>query len=319
MIAVRITMGLGNQLFQYAAALALSLEKNVPLKVDTSTYAGYPLRKYELDLYFGINTPIISDAEAAYYRYNHPVKRIWNKLFPKNKMRVLQLTYEEPFVQRSLLRIHDFFYPPHKRKTYIEPYYHFDKNFFKAHNDIFLQGFWMSWKYFQKYETVIRNIFTIRRELVQHLDIIARNMQQQNSVSFHIRRTDITDPRIVKLKGAIPVSFYRKAIDEISVQNEQIELYFFSDDIQWVKENITISDVPVHYIDKTVTSSPIEDFYLMTQCRHNVIANSTFSWWAAYLNNNPDKMVIAPRKWYADTKIFRVEDIYPPSWKVIDY
>ena len=87
----------------------------------------------------------------------------------------------------------------------------------------------------------------------------------------------------------------------------------------WVKENIAIRNAEVHYIDNSISISALEDFYLMTQCKHNIIANSTFSWWAAYLNNNKEKIVIAPKKWYSDNSYYNSKDVYPRSWVVLDW
>ena len=318
MVVVRITMGLGNQMFQYAAGLSLSKEKGTILKVDTSSYQGYKLRKYELDTFFGITTPEASREEIQALWYNHPLIKTWNKILPGKKIRVLGLPYEERIIQRNLLAFFDFFYPPHKRTTYTEPHYYHDKNFFNANKKLYLHGYWMSWKYFHKHEQAVRKAYAIKRELVQHLDDLTNELQSTNSVSVHIRRTDYTDPLMQRLKGVIPFSYYKKAIEKIQQQNENISLYFFSDDIDWVKQNLQFSNVPVKYIDKSVTSAAIEDFYLMTQCRYNIIANSTFSWWAAYLNNNEHKLVIAPKKWYSDDAPYDYKDVYPETWITMD-
>jgi Glycosyl transferase family 11 len=313
---VRITMGLGNQMFQYATGLALSLEKEVQLKVDTSLYNGYALRKYELKNFFNIQTEEAIQEEIKQYRYNHPVKRVWNKIFPNQKLRVLGLPYEEKIVPRSLLALHDFIIPAHKRKTYLEPHYHFDKNFFKASGDVYLQGYWMSWRYFEKYDDEIKKAFTINHQRVAHLANIVTCLQKQNSIGVHIRRTDITDPKIAKLKGNIPVKFYLKGIEYIRQREKNIHVYFFSDDINWVKENLIVRDAEIHFADHSISVSPLEDFYLMTQCKHNIIANSTFSWWAAYLNHHPGKIIVAPKKWYNEAP-FNYKDVYPPSWVLI--
>jgi hypothetical protein len=319
MIIARITMGLGNQMFQYAAALALSLEKNTELKVDVSSYEGYKLRKYELEEYFDIKTPKATAEEIASFRFDNPVKKVWNKLIPSKKIRMLGLPYEEAGLARTALALYDNVSAPHKRQTYQEPHYHFDRNFFNANKDVYLQGYWMSWKYFYKYNAQVREAFTIKKELVRHLDKLVSELQSSNSVSIHIRRTDYrTDPLMKKLKGEIPASYYKKAIEKIQQQSKNVVLYFFSDDIEWVKQNLQFNDLPVHYIDRSITLSAIEDFYLMTQCKYNIIANSTFSWWAAYLNANKNKMVIAPKKWYSDASHYDYKDVYPKDWIIVE-
>jgi hypothetical protein len=243
-------MGLGNQMFQYAAARALSLEKGVPLKVDTTSYNGYPLRKYELETFFNIATEQASQEEIDQYRYSHPVKRVWNKLFPKHKLRVLGLPYDEKFIPRMLLTLHDVLKPPHQRKTYTERQYHFDKNFFKANNDIYLHGYWMSWKYFEKYDAQIRKDFTVNAQLVSHLASFVACLKKQNSVSIHIRRTDYTNPQVIKLKGLTPISFYVQAIEFIKSKITAPVFYVFSDDMHWVKQNFQAGEATVRYVDE---------------------------------------------------------------------
>jgi hypothetical protein len=309
-------MGLGNQMFKYAAGKALSIEKKVPFKVDISSYEGYKLRKYELDTLFNIDTEKASKKELEEIFFTNPIKRVWNKIFSK-KLRMLGLGYEEALLPRTILTAYNLVSSPEKRKIYEEPHYHFHKSFFKASGNTYLNGYWMSWKYFQKYEKEIRKEFTIRENLVNHLDEISSIIQSKNSVSIHIRRGDFTTKRNVELHGVIPIDFYKKAIEVISQKISNIELFVFSDDIEWVKENL-ISRFPVTFISNDVTKNALEDFYLMTVCKHNIIANSTFSWWAAWLNSNTDKIIIAPKKWY-NTSQFNYKDVYPISWIIIDH
>jgi hypothetical protein len=311
-------MGLGNQMFQYAAALALSVEKKTELKVDVSSYEGYKLRKYELEEYFDIKTPKATAEEIASLRFDNPVKKVWNKLIPSKKIRMLGLPYEEAGLPRTALALYDNVSAPHKRKTYQERQYHFDRNFFNANKDVYLQGYWMSWKYFQKYNHEIRKTFSIRKEYIHHLNAFAENIRSSNSVSVHIRRTDLTDAFVTRLKGVLTVDYYRKVITCLQQQYNDLSVYFFSDDIEWVKQNLALYNCSVTYIDKTITSTAIEDFYLMTQCRNNIIANSTFSWWAAYLNDYPGKIVIAPKKWYSDNTRYNYKDVYPNEWITVE-
>lgn len=314
MIISRITMGLGNQMFQYAAGKCLSLEKNVPFKVDVASYEGYKLRKYELDVFFAINTAKVSKEELKEFGVRNSVKRVWNKLSRK-KLRMLGLGYEERSIPRHILSIYNLFSPPEKRNVYEEPHFHFHKSFFKASKHTYLNGYWMSWKYFEKYEEEIRNEFKIRQNIVEHLDNVASKIKATNSVSIHIRRGDFTSQKNSKLHGVIGIEFYRKAIQLLCKKIGKIELFIFSDEIGWAKENLKVN-VPAIFISDEITKTAIEDFYLMTVCKHNIIANSTFSWWAAWLNKNSNKIVIAPGKWY-NKSIFNYNDVYPPSWIIL--
>lgn len=315
MIISRITMGLGNQMFKYAAGKALSLEKKVPFKVDVSSYEGYKLRRYELDTIFNISTERATKEELKKYPVTHPVKRVWNKFFP-TKLRMLGLGYEEAVIPRTVLAAYNSITPPHKRKIYEEPHFNYHTSFFNANSNVYLNGYWMSWKYFEKYENEIRQDFTIRKDIVTHLDDIACKIKKINSVSIHIRRGDFTSQKNADLHGVIPIAFYLKAIEEIVKKISSLHFFIFSDDIEWVKENLN-TRFPITYISKHITTTGIEDFYLMTICKHNIIANSTFSWWAAWLNGNKDKIVIAPKKFYNNSP-FDYKDVYPTSWIVID-
>jgi hypothetical protein len=315
MVISKISMGLGNQMFQYAAGKALSLHKKVPLKLDVSSYEGYPLRKFELDSLFSIRSEKVSKEEAAKYRISQPVKSAWNKFFPNNKIYFYHLPYEMSAVKRRVLQLSELISPAHKKRTFIEPQYHFNPNFFQAPDDVYLIGYWMSWRYFEKFDNQVRQDFTIRPELVVHLKNIEQEIRANNSVSIHIRRSDFTTSKNASLHGVIPISFYHGAIEEIASKNPSSHFYVFSDDIAWVKENLT-TKYPITFVSNEVTKTAFEDFYLMTVCKHNIIANSTFSWWAAYLNNNPRKTVIAPEKWYNQAP-YNYKDVYPLSWKIV--
>ena len=318
MIVARITMGLGNQMFQYAAAKALALEKQAELKVDISAYTVYKLRKYELNNFFGIDAPVATADELDVYFYNHPVKRVWNKLYPKRKLRTFALPYEESLLPRTLLNVHDFLVPPHTRKTYLEPHYHYDDDFFKAGDHIYLQGYWMSWRYFHKYEDAIRHEFTMLRGFDKIPPQLVKTIREENSISLHIRRTDITDAVTVQLKGLVPLEYYYNAVEFLRSKIDKPVYYIFSDDIEWAKQHLAIKDAPVHFMSDVVTHSHEEDFYLMQQCRHNIIVNSTFSWWAAYLNGFKDKVVVAPQRWFNNTH-YNYKDVYPLSWNLIGW
>ncbi|WP_297814790.1 alpha-1,2-fucosyltransferase [Segetibacter sp.] len=315
MVISKISMGLGNQMFQYAAGKALSLYKRVPFKLDVSSYEGYGLRKFELDSLFSIQSQKVTKEEVAKYRIFQPVKSVWNKFFPNNRLYFYHLPYEMSGVKRTVLQLAELVSPSYNKRTFLEPYYHFNPNFFKAPDDVFLIGYWMSWRYFEKFDKEIRQDFTIRPELISHLKVIEEKILETNSVSIHIRRSDFTTSKNASLHGLVPIHFYEEAIKEITSKNSFSQFYVFSDDIDWVKQNLH-SKYPITFVSNEVTKTAFEDFYLMTICKHNIIANSTFSWWAAYLNNNPNKTVIAPQKWYNQSP-YNYKDVYPLSWKIL--
>ncbi|MDQ6814473.1 MAG: alpha-1,2-fucosyltransferase [Bacteroidota bacterium] len=308
-------MGLGNQMFQYAAGKSLALHKKVPLKLDVSSYEGYGLRKFELDAFFDLETEKATKDEVAQYQIKQPVKSVWNKILPNHRMHFYRMPYEEAAIKRNVLQLTELLAPSHKRRTYIEPNYHYNHHFFKAGNNVLLIGYWMSWRYFQHFENEIRQDFKIKTDLVTHLYDIRNEILKNNSVSIHIRRGDFMLRKNVQLHGIIPIDFYQKAIQEIARATTSVHLYVFSDDIEWARKNFKTT-FPVTFVSSEVTQTAVEDFYLMSICKHNIIANSTFSWWAAFLNSNPDKIVVAPKKWY-DKTMYDYKDVYPQSWLLL--
>jgi hypothetical protein len=119
------------------------------------------------------------------------------------------------------------------------------------------------------------------------------------------------NPESAAYHGVLDPFYYEKAMGIIEEKIPDARIYFFSDDIQWVKQNLALNKHKE--LVSSHSRSAIEDFYLMTQCRHNIIANSSFSWWTAWLNDNPGKIVIAPEKWFTDKKI-KTKDLIPQGW-----
>ncbi|MDD3060131.1 MAG: alpha-1,2-fucosyltransferase, partial [Sulfurimonas sp.] len=142
---------------------------------------------------------------------------------------------------------------------------------------------------------------------------LKEEIQSSNSVSLHVRRGDyVSNKNATSYHGVSSLDYYYNAIETISKKISNPILYIFSDDIPWVRENLIVS-LPIVFIENTNTDRPFEDIYLMSLCKHNIIANSTFSWWGAYLNSNLEKNVIAPKKWFNDP-VINTEDLIPSSW-----
>ena len=310
MIVCNITMGLGNQMFQYAAGRALSLSLNEPLKLNIKSYERYKLRKFELQEFFEIEPVIATDDDLALFNFTHPVRRVWNKIFSKSKIRALP--YEEKAVARFVYQLFYLFNSPHKRGVYEERQFHFDKNFFNTRHTVFLKGYWMTYKYFEKYEDVIKKDFTIRPALVAHLQALATEMNNCNSVAVHIRCTDRKEPKNLLLYGEIPASYFKAGVDYINQKRGNPHLYVFSDDVELAKKYVP-EGYACTYVSFNITKHGIEDLYLMTQCKNMVITNSTFSWWAAYLNRDSDKIVVVPERWYNVAPV-NYKDVYYPGW-----
>ncbi len=280
MIIVRLQGGLGNQLFQYAAGKALSSRLGVPIKLETLTSLNKKKsRDLELDKFL-IDFELATPGEVRSF-----------VLFP-------QLYRHFPNLIAGT-------------NVYREPFFQYDRNFNKLKDPVYLDGFWQSPFYFQDIEELIRKEFSIRKEFINHLEVKGSEFRKIDSVSVHIRRTDFMKPKAAAYHGVLPSSYYHAAISLIKERVPGAILYFFSDDIEWVKQNLNPTGDSV-FVSET-TKSAIEDFFLMSSCRHNIIANSSFSWWAAWLNSSGQKIVIAPSKWFARPEI-NTSDLIPKDW-----
>jgi hypothetical protein len=284
MIISRIIGGLGNQLFQYAAGKSLALKHNTSLVLDAGTYDVYKLRNFDLHAF---NTMIEFAKDVD-------IEKISSRSFiDKIKDRALPLSM---------------------RKLYKEPYFHFDKKIFSAPDNIYLKGYWQSEKYFIGYKDIIKKEFSLKAEFIEKVKALGDELKSKNSVSVHIRRGDYISQQINEMHNILTEGYYKEAISTVQKNIPDAKLFFFSDDINWAKENLHLPSAT--YVSGEISNTHLEDFYLMSQCRHNIIANSSFSWWGAWLNNNPDKIVIAPKKWFnkgpKDT-----QDLIPESWITI--
>ena len=290
MVIAQITGGLGNQLFQYAAAKALSMHHRVPLLLEISSFYRTELpelevpRDFELFNFTGIIEKIISPEELS-------------SLIDLKKTTVLP---------RMVI-------PAYKKDIYTEPHYHFDKNFYKSKKKVLLKGGWQSEKYFKSYDTEIRANIQLRQSLIEDVIEIAKKIREENSVSVHIRRGDYLRKKIIyEWHGVMEKEYYAKAFELLHAKTKPTKVYYFTDDVDWVAKNL-LPSFNGEIISFNFSKSHYEDLYLMSQCRHNIIANSSFSWWAAWLNDHMDKIVIAPGKWFGNGPK-DTQDISPSEW-----
>ncbi len=276
MIITKLIGGLGNQMFQYAAGRALAYRLNTELKLDKIIFKTYKLHKYEL-YYFNIKALFASQKGI-------------NK-FKKHSL-VLFFT---------------------KRKFFKEKHFHFNPEFFKLKGNIYLKGYWPSEKYFKSIESVIRDDFSFKNEPDRKNKKVLEKISKVNSVSIHIRRGDyVLNKKTNAYHGLCPLKYYKKAIQIIKARTKTPTFFVFSDDIKWCKKNIKI-DKNITFIDFNNRYKNYEDMRLMSNCKHNIIANSSFSWWGAWLNKNKNKIVIAPKKWFRDPSI-NTKDLISKLW-----
>jgi len=278
-------------MFQYAFGKALAIKNNTELTLSTSyLQSKLPFKRW--------TTPMQYELDIFRLKANLEENIFSNKLYPFAKM-------------EHLLRekMNDS-----KMNVVKETQFHFQPALLDAPDNSFVKGNFQSEKYFESIESVIRDEFKFTKQLDLENLKWKNEILNSNSVSIHIRRGDYISLKQNANKFAqIPLSYYQNAITYISQNSPSSVFFVFSDDIKWVKENL-ISDAPLHFIENNNTPQTSHfDMQLMSLCKHNIICNSTFSWWSAWLNNNPQKMVIAPQNWFADISI-NSQDIIPDEW-----
>ena len=194
-----------------------------------------------------------------------------------------------------------------------EKHFHFNPEVLDLKENVLLYGYWQSEKYFIKYKDEILKNFTLKKELSQQSKQFKKIITSTISVSLHIRRGDyISDPTTNSFHGTCSLNYYKNAVSLISNRLKDTHFFIFSDDLDWAKKNLDfISNITFIELDQDIPD--YEEMYLMSQCNHNIIANSSFSWWGAWLNQNPDKIIIAPEKWFMDENI-NTKDLIPGSW-----
>ena len=275
-------------MFQYAAGRRLAHVLGTELKLDISGYENYNLRKYELGS-FNILENFASPQEV--------------KTLTSQKNGALA------GLVRCLLRRPKDLAPSHIR----ESYFHFDSEILNLPNNIYLDGYWQSEKYFNDIEDVIRKEFAITVPQTGENQKMAELISSRESVSLHVRRRDyVSDLQTSKVHGTCGLDYYARAITEICSMVDKPYFFVFSDDPEWSKANLYISH-PVIFVDHNNAFTSYEDLRLMSRCRHHIIANSSFSWWGAWLNPGSDKIVIAPERWFNKEDI-DTTDLLPESW-----
>jgi hypothetical protein len=281
MIIVRLRGGLGNQLFQYAAGKALAEHHRTELKLDLYTYSKHPYRKFELSK-FNIEAVEASREEVHRFTGSNPVTRYLNKR-------------------------ENYFRCP---EVFAQPHYHFYEDFLSMPKDLYLSGYWQSHRYFTNIEKQIANQFTPRQRLDSRNTELSEKMKSMQSVSVHVRRGDYTTASgYNSFFGLLPVEYYSRAIEKIMTEAGATRFYFFSDDQAWCRE--TFKNLDAEFIDHNKGDNSYRDMLLMGACRHNIIANSTFSWWGAWLNPYADKKVIGPKQWFRSNYLTKKEPVYP--------
>lgn len=287
MIISNILGGLGNQMFQYAMGRSLALKKKDNFKIDIRNFKKY-FRNFELNNVFACEINFASEND---------LKKIlsWQKNIFLHK-----------FLKKNYFK---FF---RKKNFIVEPHFHYWQNVNKLQKNIYVYGYWQSERYFKENEKVIRKDFKFKKTLHNQNLCIANDIKNSNSISLHIRRGDYLSDKKNSFVGICSIDYYKKAIEIVSNKIKNPIFYIFSDDMKWVKQNFN-HKLNLRYVDNNQKQNSHFDLQLMSLCNHNIIANSSFSWWGAWLNSNKNKIVIAPKKWFKSGPLI-TSDIIPDSW-----
>jgi hypothetical protein len=275
MVVVRLSGGLGNQLFQYAMGRYLSFNANTELLLEDSFFfqrsPNLTPRTFELDK-FAIQARRTSAEERKALRSY--TGKIWKRI-----RRVLPIAGQLRYVHEPVGK----FLPTAR-----------------AHKDqVFLDGYWQSSAYFSGIGDLLRDELQLLLPMSKEDQQIANRMAQVDAISLHVRRGDyLSNPAANKMHGVCSLDYYQKAIKFMAGQLSNPVFFVFSDDLDWVNRNLQI-DHPCVYVDHNSSVLAVHDLRLMSLAGHHIIANSSFSWWGAWMNPSTSKKVVRPKRWYA--------------------
>lgn len=269
MIVARIDGGLGNQLFQVAFGLQLAHRHRTELVLDLSAYADQPAHGFLLDRFHVSARQLRSD-----------------------EMRRVPRRYRLPDAKRSSwLRFDGLTRVREKPFGFAEKYLH-------APNDSYLVGYWQSERFFRDVRSQVREQFRVRRPLSAQSERLQERMLATPSLALHVRRGDyISNPGAAAIYRSLSLEYYRQSVLARLAERAAVEVYVFSNDIPWCRQHLALP-CPVHFIQHTTSASAHEDLALMSAAETIIIANSTFSWWGAWLGERAGRHVVAPASWF---------------------
>ena len=304
MITVSLIGGLGNQMFQYAAGKALAERHGVGLALDVNGFRDYALRTFLLDRLCVPEAGVaIADLTSVEKPANNFVRSRWKQR-----------------IDRMLARAGLPKLAP-SAEQYREPHFHFDPAFEVLGPQISLFGYFQSERYFASIAERLRDWFSPREPFGEAAaSVLARIERSPLPVSVHVRRGDYLNPGTAEFHGILGEPHYRQALGRLEgAVGQEAEFFVFSDDPAEAEQvlNFVPKSRLVHACGDP--ARPWEDMALMAHCRHHIIANSSFSWWGAWLNRSPEKIVIAPRAWFAPAELSKrnTADLYPSGWILV--
>ncbi len=296
MIIIKLKGGLGNQLFQYAFGRRIALLSGLPIKLD-----------------------IISGFLGDFYNRSYILSHfnIIENILSSDEMKYVKISQSQSLIGKSV-RLFSSILPFVNFQTIQERFnYQYDEKLVIKYKSAYFEGYWQNERYFKPIEEQIRKEFILKDSLnAQNLNL-SNQIRNSNSVSIHFRRLFAESNGNVRLSALskypiLTLDYYYRSFEILTSRYKDLHFFIFSDDPSWVKRNLILK-YPATYIEHSDNAREYEDFFLMSLCKHQIIANSTFSWWAAWLNNNPHKIVIAPLNWVNEPN-YNSSDLIPESW-----
>ena len=287
MIIVRLYGGLGNQLFQYATARRLSEKIGTELVLDIANLER-----------------VATNITTRHFELMHyPVSA---RLLSKDEKKIAKL-FTDKFLKRLPLR--------KPWSSCKETHFHFDPRILNLGDNVYLDGYWQSYKYFEDIEKILRLELNSHKKMSVADKKVLEDINTTNSIAIHVRRGDyVSVESVAQTHGVCSLNYYRRAIDFVTHKVENPQFFIFSDDPEWVSEHLS-TGYPTSYVIHNGPEEAFQDLRLMSLCQHQIIANSSFSWWGAWLNKNAEKIVIAPRRWFLDKR--NTSDMCPENWNRI--
>lgn len=323
MIIINLTSGLGNQMFQYAIGRHLSLKYDVPLRFDTYFYDQNDHRTPTLFKHNIVGKRMTSQEFSDTVRY--PMIGKWMRegkefittptggtklnlyyiprLFPE--FAAANFNYYREKLEEDQLTTSEW--------AYRQQYHH---KILNCGENAYLNGYWQSPKYFEAVSETIREDLTIAEPLPESNQKYASEIEQNTAVSIHIRRGDKAGNSDV-----VPVEYFEQAAEYVAQRTDNPSFFVFSDDIDWAKKNLELTH-PCEFVSENGEKTDYLDIHLMKSCDHNIVANSTFSWWGAYLNDNKNKIITVPDPWFGlkwPNSTIHDTDLVPAEWTFIRY
>lgn len=282
--------GLGNQMFQYAIARALSEHYQSTFLLDRSWFdvpqSETTPRPYQLDL---LQIQNVANSDL---------------IFPKKPNKLI----------KALLG----FMPTNPIVYYQQNAFEFDPSLFRlkrmAERDLFLFGYWQAYPYLESIRPILQTEFKTKAPTPNHYQTYLQQIRSSESVMLHIRRGDyVNSPSAAKFHGVLPLSYYQQAIEVLLLQKPDSHFFIFSDDLPWAKEALP-KNLKITFVENALQAdAAAQELQLMTECKHQIIANSSLSWWGAWLKQDCNGLVFTPNRWISDNSL-DLSNLLPTSW-----